>query len=356
MGRYMVGLGACAATFGIAQHLYGIDPPGTPWHVRLRTVHAEVARVWGFLAAFSWETAADVPPHELASLLPSTASLQSQGMAYKPTLVIALDGVVLAREYDPKFGHLYVRRPGLEALLLAASAAGCEVILWSSQPSAGASVAVDKLIVDIIAQDTARYHAFSDLMNRKARELKAVEMARAEAEGRAPRAHLLRERLFANEIEPMYREQVLNIRAVLGREHMTQSDGRRVRPLAALPRDLADVLLIDSDPTTLQVYGNNVILIPELAPGHFNSDDPTLPLIASMIQLMDAARDVSKHASSITAWRAYMLDMAKRRGLRPETGRSIDDTVGILGMVLEIERQRAAHEREGKQEEASAST
>jgi hypothetical protein len=175
-----------------------------------------------------------------------------------------------------------------------------------------------------------------------------------------------------------------------------------MQPIALLPREPSDVLVVDAIPPAAAPAGaaaaasagarhgdrpaagaavahpivagadaaagmQTLLVAPFVAGQH--SDDPSLALLAEAVEAFAAERQRAERAPaaaaggnaaaaapppkqqrpggdsgpvSITAFMASLRDEGAAAGLRPRTGRPVDDTVAVFGAVLARLRRQAA--------------
>ena len=218
----------------------------------------------------------DLDASDFAAALPS-APPGSPG-----TVVIALEGTVVARDFDRLAGTRVTVRPGLRQLLVFLGDAGFDTVLWS--PHADASLAgayLDRLVDDLTRPgglSHARWVSFCATLDREARGAAALELQRLQqlgaAEGAGEReqrsAPPLRTCMSDGERKTLFTEGVLRIVAVLGRQHGVASSGDtsspRILPLPLLPRPDGSILLVDSNAASAAVYPDYTILVPPFVP------------------------------------------------------------------------------------------
>lgn len=306
----------------------------------------------------------DMEPADIAACLPDIDHYSDPetghkgrpsrgGVRRRPlgTIIVGWEGSLVDVVYNAKAGRIVVPRPGFERLLLACADADIEVVIWSATQSTPVVEEQLAYLLQhlVIPRDQARYTEFVTFLVEGYETAKAVELGMATKEGRPVRPMMP---LIESEKPRLYQESVLRIVSVLGREH-TLSGSRPLHLLTAR-RPPSDLVILDSDTTLKDVDGigaQTLLLPPFKAPDkplQSPSDaDPTLMLVASMIDRFDAWRTARKKQQGeaaaagtgggdvgLATFVDSLCSRAAAGGLRPSTGKPIDDTVGILGQVI----------------------
>ena len=244
----------------------------------------------------------DLDFNDFASVLPPPPS------NCRGTVVIALEGTVLAKDFDRASGNRVVVRTGLRELLLYLGNTGFETVLWS--PICDATAAggyLDKIVDDLVrGTDRKRWLEFNKFIDNEARVASAflstpagapLAQSTLDASSRAP--HPLRTHYLDSEKRTMYAERVLRIVAVLGKQHGQPSDiaqgnsnssspsHGRIIPLHLLPRKLESVLLLDASPAAALVYPQNTVVLPPFNSG--SRSDTSLTSVLRFLEFYEAA-------------------------------------------------------------------
>lgn len=109
---------------------------------------------------FKWK---DMTPGDVAALLRTQVAIMKEGTTRDPsiedlqnailppmpagviTLIIAMEDVVLRKEWTSKYGWRYELRPGIKEAFKAMEAAGVVITLWSDGPASGCMEAITKM-------------------------------------------------------------------------------------------------------------------------------------------------------------------------------------------------------------------
>lgn len=290
------------------------------------------------------------------------------------TLVLGWEGTCVDVVYDPRAGYLPLPRPGLVELLLACADADIEVAIWSCSASAGTvEEQLKRLITGLIAQEDAdRYADFRAFVLEGYERSRVEEAATAAKEGRAPRFVVP---ISDADVPDYYRQCVLRIAGVLGKElcHAAvdgqgklmggPNKGRDVEMLTS-GRRAKDVLLVvreDEVPAATVPSGSIVLAVPpypNLAQpgkgtgkgGREQDEDPTLMLMSAMIRRFGEEHRAAKASTNPHDGGLVRLGLqdfihaldsrAREAKVKPNTGKAVDVTVGVLGLILKEEQQR----------------
>jgi hypothetical protein len=322
-----------------------------------------------------WESFAD--PEGSNSGAPRKGGTLTQPTA---TVILGWEGTLVDSTYHPKAGRIAVPRPGFSYLLLALADAGVEVVLWSRDLSSNVLQEQFQQLLehDIIPEDKDRYNAFVSFLEQNYKVAVGVEHAQAMKEGREPKPL---QPLFDNDKPQLYVSTVLRIAAQLGREQSFVQGKEVLRPVDVLTRgrDTHSVLVIDSDPGLKVAFPDNTLLIApwpvqakeggdattassaRAAAREATAMDPTLHLLGEMLERYSAAVQAAKQKKeskeqkdkvTIQSFLRGLKDIAQSKNMMPNTGSALDESVGVLGVVLRDVRAAAA--RRKKEQEASA--
>lgn len=271
------------------------------------------------------------------------------------TLVVGWERVLVDIVYEPRTGYRTAPRPGLSDFLLACADANVEVVLWSGQCSAqGLEEQVRKVIhTAIVPEDKDRYSHFSNFVLETQQKSKVYEAAEAIREKRAPRPLI---QVTEEDIPDLFRQHVLRIEGLAGKEHCFKGEkgsmSRDVELLTnARPADSVLALFTAEDAAAVLIQPESTCLtLPPFTATVTSKQalDPTLMLLSALVrQFEDACAAATRGPKpSISSLLSRLASEAVARGLQPKTGKAIDRTVGILGVVLAEEQRKLKEDKQ----------
>lgn len=148
----------------------------------------------------------------------NSTKVQTNNKVPLATIILGWEGTLVDIVYHPKAGPMAVPRPGLDKFLLTCAHQSIEIVIWSKEYTSTTVQDQLKHIIQgiIIPQDKDRYDLFNDQLNHHYKEAKAMEFAMAHKENRTPR---ILPDIDYNERPNYYMKNMLNITAVLGKDH-----------------------------------------------------------------------------------------------------------------------------------------
>jgi import inner membrane translocase subunit TIM50 len=202
--------------------------------------------------------ATDPDPAFLANSLQKLPPSQP-GMEYT-TIFVALEGVLLEKKWDRRYGFRYAKRPHFEEFLMGLSQLHCEIILWSDSQSAMAGEIVQKIVQSTPGQ--------------------------------------------------------VSLGGLLGKEHTFSNPGhlKGIKRLEHFDRNMNQTMLLDHDATSWEANPDNTILVSELSgtvdsssSGVEGKDDTLLHILAMVKQYRD-----ERQAGRVANLRSFLRRYTKK--------------------------------------------
>lgn len=205
-----------------------------------------------------------------------------------PTIFVCMEGVLLCKEWDRKYGTRYVKRPGVEALLLGLTKQGFEIVFWSEASMGTAEEPLVKLVTNLPGQ--------------------------------------------------------ASIGGVLGREHMFFRNNKGEKRIDSLPRPMSNMLIIDYDRKTYENQPENTILVPKM--NDFDEKDTTLYTILTLATMYRDERNrrrvsdirsfvksISDGAGSAAADPTQLLESFQKMATERRLKREEEMKSGLGGLI-----------------------